>query len=152
MRPSLRAVFLAASAALAASTSAGAALAWRERARDAPLDIVGVCEGQESRWEEGSIFTYSDVAVRDVAHGSAGVARVTVRQPGGVADGLGQRVSHVTLLEPGRTYLLFLFPNRDSTWTPGSFGVNVVESAADGSESVAGESLSSILAAVGDAW
>ncbi len=123
---------------------------WLERAAHAPLRIVARCETRFSRWEEGSIYSYSDISVLRVVQGSPDQALV-VRQRGGEVDGIGQKISHVSLLEPGRTYLLFLSKDDSGNWTPSSKGVNPVVTSTDGSDSVGGEPLDQVLSELGGA-
>ena len=74
---------------------------------------------------------------------------VVVRQRGGEVDGIGQKVSHTTLLVPGKSYLLFLTPSADGRWLPTSQGVNPISTFADGIAGVAGEPLDRVVAALG---
>jgi len=53
------------------------------------------------------IVTHVVVEVRDTWKGGAG-GRITVVQPGGELDGIGQRVSGVASLQPGERVVLFL--------------------------------------------
>src|SRR5882724_6522681 len=98
-----------------------AAGSWLERAADAPLQIVG---------------------------GNPDLT-IVVRQRGGEVDGIGQKVSHTTLLAPGKSYLLFLTPAEDGHWLPTSKGVNPIGALADGLEGVAGEPLERVIAELG---
>ena len=122
---------------------------WVERARDAPLALVARCEAQSSRWEGGSIYTYSEVAALRVVRGVPAHS-VIVRQRGGDVDGIGQRVSHQSLLEPGRTYLLFLAQDSSSSWSPTSTGVNLVDDSPDG-QIVGGQTLEQVIGELGGA-
>jgi hypothetical protein len=120
---------------------------WRERAADAPLQIVARCQSRYSQWEGGSIYSYSELSVLRTIVGTPGPTLV-VRQRGGEVDGVGQRVSHVTPLEPGGIYLLFL--RRDgAAWSPTATGVNPVVETSDGEQRVGAEPLEEILGQLG---
>jgi hypothetical protein len=142
---------LAAIALVLASAAGSAADAplWPQRAAGAPLQVVAQCQSRSSQWEGGSIYSYSQLSVLRTIAGSPDPALV-VRQRGGEVDGVGQRVSNVALLEPGRTYLLFL--RRDgAVWTPTAAGVNPVVEGGDGEQRVGGEPLDEVVAALGGA-
>ncbi len=125
-----------------------AAGSWLERAADAPLQIVGVCQSRTSHWEDGKIYTDSELSVSKILRGAPDLT-VLVRQRGGEVDGIGQKVSHTTLLVPGKSYLLFLTPGEGGRWLPTSRGVNPIGALADGLEAIAGEPLEQVLAALG---
>ena len=125
-----------------------AAESWLARAAGAPLQVVAICQSRASHWEGGSIFTDSDISVLRVVQGSPDLTMV-VRQRGGEVDGIGQKVSHAKLLEPGKSYLLFLSPAPDGSWSPTSKGVNPIEAAVDLVERVAGDPLEQVLAELG---
>jgi hypothetical protein len=127
----------------------GSDVAWSERAAGAPLQVVALCQSRSSRWEGGAIYSYSQLSVIRVIRG-ANDAIVTVRQRGGEVDGVGQRVSHVTLLEPGQRYLLFLEQDDLGNWAPNAMGVNPV-SEGDGGGAVGGQSLDEIVSELGGA-
>ena len=141
------ATFLVAHVALSGG-SLLAAGSWLERAADAPLQVVAVCQSRTSHWEGGSIYSDSDVSVLRVIRGAPDLTLV-VRQRGGEVDGIGQKVSHIKLLEPGKSYLLFLTPGESGNWSPISKGVNPITAVADLVESVAGEPLDQVLAELG---
>jgi len=122
---------------------------WRQRAADAPLQVVARCQSRASQWEGGSIYSYSQLSVLRTIAGTPEPTLV-VRQRGGEVDGVGQRVSHVTPLEPGGVYLLFL--RRDgAAWSPTATGVNPVVEAGDGEQMVGAEPLEEILSELGGA-
>jgi len=121
---------------------------WLARAADAPLAIVGVVESRTSHWENGAIYSDSEVSVSQIVRGNPDLT-IVVRQKGGEVDGIGQKVSHSTLLAPGKSYLLFLTPVEEGRWLPTSKGVNPITVAADGLEAVAGEPLDRVLAVLG---
>jgi hypothetical protein len=125
-----------------------AAGSWLERAGDASLQIVAVCQSRTSHWEEGTIYSDSLVSVSQVLRGTPDLTMV-VRQRGGEVDGIGQKVSHTTLLAPGKSYLLFLTPSGDGRWLPTSKGVNPIGVLADGIEGIAGEPLERVIAELG---
>ncbi|MGH7898103.1 MAG: hypothetical protein ACREQQ_09130 [Candidatus Binatia bacterium] len=120
-----------------------------ERAHAAPLQVVAHCDSQSSRWEGGSIFTESDVSVLETVRGVPG-QRLVVRQRGGEVDGIGQRVTHVSLLKPGRTYLLLLTEDTAVNWVPIASGVKLVDVSAEGVQTVAGRPLAQVLAELRD--
>jgi hypothetical protein len=137
--------------ALLLATQANAAVpSWLDRAANAPLQVVGRCESRTSRWEGGSIYSYSEVSVLRVVLGTPDSVLV-IRQRGGQVDGVGQKVSHISLLEPGQSYLLFLSKDDSGSWSTTSKGVNRIVTSADGSQSVASEPLDQILAELGGA-
>lgn len=132
-----------------AMASAGGGPSWRQRAAGAPLQVVARCQSRSSQWEGGGIYSYSQLSVLRTIAGTADPALV-VRQRGGEVDGVGQRVSHVALLEPGRIYLLFL--RRDgAAWTPTAAGVSPVVEKDDGEREVGGEPLDEVVAELGGA-
>ncbi len=136
---------------VAASTSAlGEGGSWTDRARGSSLVVVARCESTASDWEDGAIHTRSDVTVLRVLRGVPDHT-TTVRQPGGVVDGIGQRVSHVSLLQPGGTYLLFLTRDDAGGWVPTLRGVNPVDAGAEGEALVGGQLLESVTSALGSA-
>jgi hypothetical protein len=141
---------LAAAVVVLAAAAAGAAgLSWPERAAGAPLQVVARCQSRSSQWEGGSIYSYSQMSVLRTITGTPDPSLV-VRQRGGEVDGVGQSVSHVALLEPGSTYLLFL--RRDGVaWSPTAGGVNPVALASDGEQTVGDEPLEEVLAELGAA-
>lgn len=115
------------------------------RGAGAPLVVVGEPLAQESRWENGGIWTYTEVAVRRTI-GDDGPQSVVVRQRGGTVGGIGQRVSHVRLLDPVRPHLLFLWRDDDSgLWVPGTAGVLPIDIGLDGLERVEGTLLAPVL-------
>jgi hypothetical protein len=144
-----RTLVLGVVAAAAAAPALASGLSWPQRAGDAPLQIVARCDSRTSRWEGGTIYSYSEVSVLQVVKGAPG-DRLTVRQRGGEVDGIGQKVSHVSLLEPGRSYLLFLDVDPTSAWSPTSSGVNVLEES-DTGQTVGGEPLEQVLSDLGGA-
>ena len=125
-----------------------AAGSWLERAADAPLQIVGVVQSRTSHWENGAIYSDSELSVSKIVRGNPDLT-IVVRQHGGEVDGIGQKVSHTTLLAPGKSYLLFLMPAEDGHWLPTSKGVNPIGALADGLEGVAGEPLERVIAELG---
>lgn len=144
--PILALLFLAAGPA----KTAGSDISWSARAAGAPLQVVALCQSRSSRWEGGSIYSYSQLSVIRVIRGAAeGI--VTVRQRGGEVDGIGQKVSHVALLQPGQPYLLFLEQDDSGNWTPKTMGVNPVVGASDGSQTVAGQPLDEVVSELGGA-
>jgi hypothetical protein len=95
---------------------AGAALASTAVRLDAPAltaaatDVVdGKVVSSSSAWtgDHRRIVTHVVVEVRDTWKGSA-TGRITVVQPGGEVDGIGQRVSGVAPLASGERVVLFL--------------------------------------------
>lgn len=135
------------SLSLALASAAGAA-SWVDLARDAPLQVVGRCQSQASHWEGGAIVTDSEVAVLQTVRGPA-ADTITVRQPGGEVDGIGQKITGGSkLLAPGTTYLLFLVPG-EGRWQPIPTGVNPVVDRPETGPSVAGTPLDEVLAALG---
>jgi hypothetical protein len=125
-----------------------AAGSWLERAADAPLQVVAVCQSRASHWEDGKILSDSEVSVSRIVHG-APASTIVVRQRGGEVDGIGQKVTHTMLLEPGKTYLLFLVPAEGDRWLPTTKGVNPITTLANLVDQVGGEPLDRVIAALG---
>jgi hypothetical protein len=146
MRTTAMALLVMAGGLVAAS--ALAAESWLGRAAGAPMAIVAQCQSRTSRWEGGSVYSYSDVSVLEIVRGAPELTLV-VRQRGGEVDGVGQKVSHVSLLEPGRRYLLFLAPDLSGNWSPTAKGVNPIVPLADGTDGVGGEPLDRVIAELG---
>jgi hypothetical protein len=136
--------------ALAALTPALAANLWIERARNSSLQLVGRCDSLSSRWEGHSIYSYCEVSVLLIVRGTPDPGLV-VRQRGGEVDGIVQRVSHTTPLEPGGTYLLFLVRDASGVWSPTSRGVYRVEETADLGKTVGGAPLDEVIRDLGGA-
>lgn len=131
----------------------GAVLAgsgWIERAHGAPLQIVGRCDSRSSRWEGGGIYSYCEVSVLRAAHGAPDRTLV-VRQRGGEVDGIAQKVTHASLMVPGRSYLLFLAPDASGSWSPTSKGLYEVIDSPDVGQTVGGEALDEVIRALGGA-
>jgi hypothetical protein len=148
MRITGTAVLASALVLLGGAPAVLAAASWLQRAADAPLQVVAVCQSRTSRWEGGSIYSYSETSVSRTIHGTA-PATLVVRQRGGEVDGIAQRVTHASLLEPGRSYVLLLGKDETSSWTPNSTGVNPIVAASDGTQTIGGEPLDEVLAALG---
>jgi hypothetical protein len=117
--------------------------------RSAPLQLVGRCDSCSSRWEGGSIYSYCEVSVLRAVRGSPQADTVVVRQRGGVVDGLAQKVSHVTMVEPGGEYLLFLRQDDSGSWAPLTKGVHLVVETADLGETVDGQPLEEVVRDLG---
>ena len=117
------------------------------RASNAPLAAVGDVVRQESRWENGGIWTYSEVTVRESV-GAAVPSTILVRERGGVVGGIGQQVSHSRLIDAARPHLLLLWRDPETgLWTPGTGGVLPL-ALANGQETLAGLSLDALLGAL----
>jgi len=117
--------------------------------RLAPLQLVGRCDSCSSRWEGGSIYTYCEVSVLRVVRGAPQADAVVVRQRGGVVDGLAQKVSHVTLVEPGGEFLLFLHPDDSGSWAPIANGVHPIIETPDLGQAVDGQPLDEVIRELG---
>jgi hypothetical protein len=146
MKKTMATIFVAMMLLCAASLFAAGS--WLERAADAPLQIVGVVQSRTSHWEDGAIYSDSEISVSKIVRGDPDLT-IVVRQHGGEVDGIGQKVSHTTLLAPGKSYVLFLTPGEDGRWLPTSKGVNLIGALADGLEAVAGEPLERVIAELG---
>ena len=117
------------------------------RASNAPLAAVGHVVRQESRWENGGIWTYSEVSVRR-SMGASVPSTILVRERGGVVGGIGQQVSHSRLIDPSRPHLLLLWRDPETgLWTPGIGGVLPLV-LAGGEETLGGLSLDAVLGAL----
>jgi len=129
-------------------TPALAAGSWLDRARDSTLQLVGRCDSRSSRWEGGAIYSYCGTSVLRVVQGQPDPSLV-VRQRGGEVDGIAQKVTHVTQMEPGKTYLLFLTKDDSGSWSPTPRGVNLVVDSPDLGPTVAGEPLDEVIRQLG---
>jgi hypothetical protein len=136
--------------ALAALPPALGALPWVAWASNSTLQLVGRCDSRSSRWEGHAIYSYCEVSVLRTVRGSPDPGLV-VRQRGGEVDGIVQRISHTTLMEPGGTYLLFLERDAAGVWSPTSKGVNRVTESGDIGETVGGEPLDEVIRQLGGA-
>ena len=125
-----------------------AAGSWPQRAGDAPLQVVALCQSRASHWEEGKIVSDSELSIQRVVRGGAD-STIVVRQRGGEVDGIGQKVTHTILLDPGKRYLLFLTPLADGRWEPTTKGVNVIATLPDVGETVGGDPLDQVIAELG---
>jgi hypothetical protein len=65
---------------------------------------------QNSRWEAGRIFTYTDVHVDDLVAGEPAGDALTIRTMGGDVGHIGQVVEGEAVLTVGRPSLLFVHP------------------------------------------
>ena len=122
---------------------------WVAKRDASTLAVVGRCEARTSHWEGGSIYSLSDVAVEQVLAGEPRRGTVVVRQRGGTVGGIGQKVSHVPLLEPGERYLLFLSPDASGELAPLGGGVQRIVETLDGTLSAAGVPLAELLESLG---
>ncbi|MGQ0504712.1 MAG: hypothetical protein ACT4TC_05275, partial [Myxococcaceae bacterium] len=69
---------------------------------------------QQSSWDEGQhrIETFTEIQVTDFLKGG-GPKTFLVRQPGGVVDGVGQKVAGAAKFQSGEDVILFLQPASD---------------------------------------
>jgi hypothetical protein len=121
---------------------------WLDLARGSTLQVVGRCDSRSSRWEQHAIYSYCEVTVLRTVRGTPD-AGLVVRQRGGEVDGIVQRLSHTTLLEPGETYLLFLARDAGGVWSPTARGVNRVVESGELGETVGGEPLDEVVRQLG---
>ena len=147
--PMKNAIAKAAVAVWVGVASVCAASAWSEWARGAPLQVVGRCDSCSSRWEGGSIYSYCDVSVLRLVRGAPQALALVVRQRGGVVDGVAQKVSHLSGLEPGGKYLLFLGRDESGSWAAMAKGVHPVVETTDLGETVDGQPLDEVLRELG---
>jgi hypothetical protein len=145
MREKLEMAVVFVAFALLVAAHALAASSWLQRAAGAPLQVVALCQSRASHWEDGKIVSDSEVSIQRMVRGAAD-STIVVRQRGGEVDGIGQKVTHTTLLDPGKTYLLFLAPLADGRWEPTSKGVNVIATLPELGETVAGDPLDQVIA------
>ncbi|HSD09569.1 MAG TPA: hypothetical protein VLF14_01180 [Candidatus Binatia bacterium] len=146
-RPYVAIAALIAAAALPPALGAAPWVAW---ARNSTLQLVGRCDSRSSRWEGHAIYSYCEISVLQIVSGTPDPGLV-VRQRGGQVDGIVQRISHTTLMEPGGKYLLFLARDAAGVWSPTSKGVNRVVDSADIGETVGGEPLDEVIRQLGGA-
>ena len=118
------------------------------RAATSPLAVVGEPLRQESRWEEGGIWTYTEIAVRR-SLGESVPATLLVRERGGVVGSVGQRVTHSTHIDPARPHLLLLWRDPETgSWQPGVGGALPLTRDATGEERIDGLPIESVLHAL----
>ena len=116
-------------------------------AKTAPLAVVGEAIRQETRWENGGIWTYTEFAVRRSV-GQAVPPTILVRERGGEIDGIGQRVTHVNRIDPTRPHLLLLWRDPETgEWSPGIGGILPLALTTSG-ETVEGVELEAVLGAL----
>jgi hypothetical protein len=116
-----------------------------ERGSKAPLVVVGEPIGQSSRWEDGGIWTYTEVAVRRRL-GAEAAKTIVVRQRGGTVGRIGQRVTHLRLVDATRPHLLLLWQDAETgLWSPVAEGVLPIEIDLAGEERVEGVRLATVL-------
>jgi hypothetical protein len=98
---------LAAAASAFATTALPASVEELARASDAV--VRGRVAQVTARWtpDHLRIFSYAEIEPSSVLRGAA-PGRVTVMTPGGVADGLGQRVDGMAVFTPGEEVVVFL--------------------------------------------
>lgn len=72
--------------------------------------VLGTVRNTVSRWHEGFIVTDCEVVVDAVLQGASTLRATTVfvRVAGGVVGTVGQYIPDATVLQPGRSYVLFL--------------------------------------------
>ncbi|MBE2249267.1 MAG: hypothetical protein IAE78_06935 [Myxococcus sp.] len=118
MFPSRRAtVFVVVALALAPLTALATvvmALSLEELTERAPVVVHGTVRRSVTGWAEGKrgIWTWTEIAVRESLKGAPRTTAL-VKQPGGVLDGVGQRVSGAGRFEEGEEVVLFLEPAVD---------------------------------------
>jgi len=145
------AIVTAATAAWIGLASLREANALPDSLRSAPLQLVGRCDSCSGRWEGGAIYSYCEVSVLRVVRGAPQADAVVVRQRGGVVDGLAQKVSHVTAVEPGGEYLLFLHRDDTGNWAPAAKGVQPIVETPELGQSVDGRPLDEVIRDLGGA-
>lgn len=94
------------------------------------LIVTGDVVRSWSAWDAGHqfIWTHSEIAIREHWKGAPG-ATVTVSEPGGEVDGVGQAISGAVRYAPGEQVVLFLYrtPNgllRTFGWGQGKLKVD----------------------------
>ena len=93
------------------------------------------CVTNETRWDAGEIFTFTNFDVEEIWKGSP-PAQVTVRLIGGHAGNLTSTVSGVPRFEPGEELVLFLEPTSAGdysvvSWVQGTFRIERDNSTGD---------------------
>lgn len=89
-----------------------------EMSRLAPVIVEGEIVRVQSRWDEAKqrISTYALLRVETQIKGAA-KHEVLIKQPGGIVDGIGQKVAGVATFREGEQVLLFLEPAVDEKET-----------------------------------
>ena len=129
-------------AALAMTLPAGATVLrfvpFEEQVDSAGVIVVAVMQSQSSRMTSGLIFTDFQFRVEETVKGNPGT-NITVRVPGGEANGVGQSVDGAPKFESAGRYVLFLEPINGSLWRVVGFsqGSYTVSGAEKGKQQVA---------------
>jgi hypothetical protein len=124
-----RTSFVLCVAALAATAGATtiARMDLRQLAAASRVVVRARCLGNESRWEEGEIWTFSRFVTLETFKGSP-QAEFTVRLIGGQVGGIESIVADVPRFVPGEEVILFLDPAAGggysvTAWEEGTFRV-----------------------------
>jgi hypothetical protein len=85
------------------------AQSWEEMTAKSDLIARGTAGASEAHWDPAHrrIFTYTEIRLDEEIKGHAG-SMILVRSPGGVAEGLGQRVEGSPTFHSGEAVVLFL--------------------------------------------
>lgn len=86
-----------------------------ELAATAPVIARVRCIASESRWEQGRIWTLTQVEVHELLKGSA-PRQITLRLLGGKVGGLIAKVEGVPRFTAGEEAIVFLEPSRAGGW------------------------------------
>jgi hypothetical protein len=88
------------------------ALSTENLTSESALIVLGNVKQVKSEWGEDkkSIFTFATVTVRETIKGKAANKTLKIMYEGGEIDGIGMRVSDVTIPDVGENVLLFLKP------------------------------------------
>lgn len=78
----------------------------------APLVVRATAGASHAELRTGRVFTFTELSVTEALKGKP-PAKLVVRQPGGEAGGIGQRVAGAATFTPGEEVVLFLEPAKD---------------------------------------
>ena len=87
-----------------------------ELAAAAPAIARARCIGNETRWEDGRIWTFTIMEVTEAIKGSV-PGRITIRMLGGNVGSLISKVEGTPRFAPKEDTILFLQPTRRGDWT-----------------------------------
>jgi hypothetical protein len=101
-------VFLIGASAVPAAVILDAS--FEEMVAESHLVLRGRIGQQQSRWDDDGrrIYTYTELQILDVIKGDPAGGSVLIRQPGGVVDGIGQKVAGAARFRTAEEVVLLL--------------------------------------------